>query len=139
MIQINAFYSDRIGIELIFLNIHFKISKSWPIQYSLSYAFHNWLIWREFPFVWPWFKNRSLPNFEWIAKYSHVPVKYFSNISDHWAVQLVHRFKLWFLLNFSSLSYWLESSPPQFDWSRAPSSKQQFESMTRVYFENNAI
>ena len=36
MIQINAFYSDRIRIELIFLNIHFKISKSWPIQYSLS-------------------------------------------------------------------------------------------------------
>ena len=44
--------SNRINIfEYSFQNIKILANSILII----NYAFHNWLIWREFPFVWPWF------------------------------------------------------------------------------------
>ena len=49
--------SNRINIfEYSFQNIKILANSILII----NYAFHNWLIWREFPFVWPWYSPSRL-------------------------------------------------------------------------------
>ena len=102
MIQINAFYSDRIRIELIFLNIHFKISKSWPIQYSLSIM----------PFITGSFgenfrssdldsRAEACPISNDGSSIATYLIKYFSNIFDHKPMN----HKLWYVRFFQIFKF----------------------------------
>ena len=74
--------SNRINIfEYSFQNSKILANSMLIIQAT----FQNWLIWREFPFVWPWYSpsrlNQALlPNFEVVFKYRpRTYIKYFSN------------------------------------------------------------